>query len=258
MSRALILMYHQVDTPATVQEQRFCSPPAEFRRQMLWLKQAGFRPVSLEAILAHVADGAPLPEKAVHITFDDGFVGVLEHAWPILQDLGMPATLFALPARAGEVNDWMAHRDYPRRALLSAIQLRLLADEGMTIGSHTRTHVMLSETPPADAEKEIADSKRELEDMLGREVAHFAYPFGRFNADVRNMVVRSGYRSACSTRSGFNKAGDDPFLLRRIDVSGTDRLWHFRQKLRFGTNEASRLRPLSYFAGRLAARLGQR
>ena len=258
MSRALILMYHQVDTPATVQEQRFCTPPAEFRRQMAWLKEAGYEPVSIEAILGHLAADCKLPEKAVHVTFDDGFVGVLEHAWPVLTQLGIPATLFALPGRMGQTNDWMWRRGLARRALLSAEQLRLLADDGMAIGSHTRSHVMLPETPPAEAEEEICVSKRELEDLLGREVAHFAYPFGGFDQAVRDMVARAGYRSACSTRSGFNRPGEDRYLLRRIDVFGTDRSWQFRQKLRFGTNEANRLQPLTYFAGRAAARLGRR
>jgi peptidoglycan/xylan/chitin deacetylase (PgdA/CDA1 family) len=168
----------------------------------------------------------------------------------------MPATLFALPGRTGDTNDWMWQRGFPRRALLSSRQLRLLADEGVTIGSHTRTHVRLTEIPAEQARAEIAASKTELEDLLGREVAHFAYPFGLFDAAIREMVVGAGYRSACSTRSGFNRPGEDPFLMRRIDVFGTDRLWQFRQKLQFGTNEASRLKPLAYYASRLTSRLG--
>ncbi len=60
---------------------------------------------------------------------------------------------------------------------------------------------------------------------------------------VRELVAGAGYRAACSTRSGFNRAGEDPFLLRRIDVFGTDQLWQFRQKLNFGTNEARSLTP---------------
>jgi hypothetical protein len=90
---------------------------------------------------------------------------------------------------------------------------------------------------------------------LGKEVAHFAYPYGLFNAEVREMVVRAGYRSACSTRAGFNRPGEDAFLLRRIDIAGTDKLWQFRQKLHHGSNQAARLQPLYYYAGRVAARL---
>jgi peptidoglycan/xylan/chitin deacetylase (PgdA/CDA1 family) len=150
----------------------------------------------------------------------------------------------------------MHHRGSPRRALLSAAQLRLLAEEGLTIGSHTCTHVRLPEVPPDEARREIASSKDELESMIGREVRHFAYPYGLFSEAVREMVVSAGYHSACSTRSGFNRPGEDPFLIRRIDIAGTDKLWQFRQKLHHGTNEASRLQPLVYYARRVRARLG--
>lgn len=258
MSRALILMYHQVDLALSAQEQRFCTAPADFAAQMHWLVAAGYRGASLDEVLDHVAGRKALPERAVHITFDDGFVGVLEHALPTLQALRLPATLFALSRRSGGTNDWMHARGFPRRALLSPAQLCLLADEGMAIGSHTCSHVRLPDLPADAARDEIADSKHELEDMLGREVAHFAYPYGLFDARVRDWVQQAGYRSACSTRSGFNRAGEDPYLMRRIDIAGTDRPWQFRQKLRHGTHEASRWQPLAYYAGRIAERLGRR
>jgi peptidoglycan/xylan/chitin deacetylase (PgdA/CDA1 family) len=132
----------------------------------------------------------------------------------------------------------------------------MLVDDGLTIGSHTCTHVRLTEIDADTARNEIAASKAELESMLGREVRHFAYPYGLFDDAVRAMVSQAGYASACSTRSGFNRPGEDPFLMRRIDVAGTDRLWQFRQKLRHGTNDTSRWLPLAYYARRIGARLG--
>jgi peptidoglycan/xylan/chitin deacetylase (PgdA/CDA1 family) len=255
VSAALILMYHQVDCPRSDKEARFCTPPDEFRRQMAWLRQAGYRGVDLDEMRAHVAGERPLSGKALHVTFDDGFIGVFDHALPALEEHGLLATLFAVSARVGATNDWMAARGFPRRALMSAPQLRLLADSGVAIGSHTRTHSRLPELPAREAEAEIAASRAELEDVLGQPVRHFAYPYGLFNAAVRELVLEAGYATACSTRSGFNRPGEDVFLLRRIDVFGTDRLWQFRQKLRFGTNESSRLRPLAYYGQRVAARL---
>ncbi|MBI3154311.1 MAG: polysaccharide deacetylase family protein [Burkholderiales bacterium] len=256
MSRVLVLMYHQVDAPRSAQEQRFCTSPADFAAQMQWLAGAGYRAVDLDAVVGHVKGCAMLPEKSFHISFDDGFVGVLEHALPTLAALRMPATLFALPRRTGLTNDWMHRRGAPRRALLSAPQLQLLADEGFTIGSHSCTHARLPELDADAARQEIVDSKSELEAMLGREVRHFAYPYGLFDERVREIVVQAGYASACSTRSGFNRPGEDPYLLRRIDIAGTDKQWQFRQKLQYGSNEAKRLQPLAYYAGRLRARLG--
>jgi hypothetical protein len=78
------------------------------------------------------------------------------------------------------------------------------------------------------------------------------------NDTVRDAVVAAGYRAACSTLSGFNRRGQEAYLMRRIDIFGTDRLWQFRQKLRFGRNESSRLYALQYYASRIKARLGSR
>ena len=102
----------------------------------------------------------------------------------------------------------------------------------------------------------MAASKRSLQDALGKDVPYFAYPYGLQNEAVRGAVVAAGYRAACSTVSGFNRGGQDAFLMRRINVFGTDRLWQFRQKLRFGRNESSSLYALQYYGARLRARLG--
>lgn len=254
MSRALILMYHQVETPRSAQEHRFCATPLEFARQMDHLVEA-YTPVTLEALLAGMRGDAPLPQQAVHVTFDDGFVGVLEHAAPVLAERGIPATLFAVSSRLGQSNDWMAKRGFPERPLLDLAQMRELEAMDFVIGSHTRSHARLTEIGPEQLTDEVTASKHALEDALGKEVRHFAYPYGLFNDAVRDAVIAAGYRAACSTRSGFNRPGEDHYLLRRIDVFGTDRLWQFKQKLRFGSNESSRLYALRYYASRLRSRM---
>jgi peptidoglycan/xylan/chitin deacetylase (PgdA/CDA1 family) len=103
---------------------------------------------------------------------------------------------------------------------------------------------------------EIAGSKAELEDLLGQEVAYFAYPFGQYTPAGRDRVEQAGYRAACSTRSGFNNSEVDRYQLRRIEVFGSDTPWRFRQKLEYGRNESGLLFPLQYYAGRLRSRLG--
>lgn len=257
MSRALILMYHQVDTPRSAQEHRFCTPPGEFTRQMDHLVEA-YTPIAMDELLAGIRGERPLPERAVHVTFDDGFTGVLEHAAPILATRSIPATLFAVSGRIGRSNDWMTGRGFPERPLVTAAQLRELEAMGFVIGSHTQSHARLTEIDSRHITAEVADSKRALQDTLGKDVPYFAYPYGLQNDAVRDAVVAAGYRAACSTMSGFNRRGQDAYLMRRIDVFGTDRQWQFRQKLRFGRNESSRLYALEYYAARFKARLGLR
>lgn len=255
MSRALILMYHQVDTPRSAQEHRFCTPPQEFARQMEHLL-AAYTPVTLDDMVRGIRGEQPLPERAVHVTFDDGFTGVLEHAAPILARLRIPATLFAVSGRLGRSNDWMTARGFPERPLVTAAQLRELEAMGFVIGSHTQSHARLTEIDGQRINAEVADSKHALQDTLGKGVHYFAYPYGLHNEAVRDAVVAAGYRAACSTVSGFNRRGQEAYLMRRIDVFGTDRLWQFRQKLHFGRNESSRLYALHYYAGRIRSRLG--
>jgi peptidoglycan/xylan/chitin deacetylase (PgdA/CDA1 family) len=256
MSRALILMYHLVDTPRSDLERRFCTTPTDFSRQMAYLAESGYTALTMAQLCDCMEGGAPMPPKAIHITFDDGFTCVLDHAAPVLRRHCFPATMFAVSDRMGSCNDWMTGRGFPERTILTANGLHALEDAGFSIGSHTRTHARLPDIPAEAAKEEISSSKLRLEDALGKAVDYFAYPYGKFSEPVRDLVVGSGYRAACSTRSGFNRPGEDLFLLRRIDIFGTDRLWQFKQKLKFGINEATRTYPLRYFGRRIVANLG--
>lgn len=256
MNRATILMYHLVDSPRSDSERRFCTTPRDFAEQVRWLSESGYTPLSIGQLSLCLNGQAPMPEKGIHITFDDGFACVLEHAAPILQQYGFPATMFALADRLGASNDWMSRRGFPDRSILSASGLLALSQAGFALGSHTSTHPSLPTLTPTAARDEIFRSKLKLEDTLGMPIEHFAYPYGHFTEAIREEVVRAGYVSACSTRSGFNRHNEDMYLLRRIDISGLDKMWQFRQKLTFGINEATRAYPLRYFAKRIAHRIG--
>jgi peptidoglycan/xylan/chitin deacetylase (PgdA/CDA1 family) len=256
MNRTIILMYHAVDEPYSEREARFCVRPREFARQMQTLRRSGYRPVGLDEIVDCLDKRRPMPENAVAVTFDDGFADVCENALPVLRSYEIPATVFIVTNLIDGSNEWMTGRGFPRRRIMSVPQLRELNAADVIIGSHTLTHPRMVELSLEQAAREATDSKLRLEDLLGKTVSYFAYPFGLYNDDVKEAVRIAGYRAACSTRAGFNRENEDPFALRRIDVFGSDALWQFKQKLRFGTNHATRAQPLRYYAGRVAARLG--
>jgi peptidoglycan/xylan/chitin deacetylase (PgdA/CDA1 family) len=256
MSRIVILMYHIVAEPRSEQELKYCCAPAHFEAQMRHLSEARYRLVSLDQIGDAFEGGSLWPSGGVAVTFDDGFAETFANALPVLERYRIPATMFALAERAGGTNDWMASRGFPKRALMSAAELRAMRSAGVTIGSHTCTHPHLPELDVQAKRREISDSKARLEAMLGESVTAFAYPYGEFDDDARRLVEESGYRVACSVRSGFNGPDVDRYLLRRIEVFGGDSLRHFRHKLKFGANEVSNFYPLRYYAGRISARLG--
>ena len=256
MNQVLILMYHIVAEPGSAQEARYCCTPRRFEAQMRHLGEAGLRLLTLDAIADAIDGRAEWPDRGVAVTFDDGFADTFANALPILTRYGIPATMFAVSDLIGASNDWMSARGFPKRRLMSASELQAMSAAGVTIGSHTRTHPRLPELDAEAKRSEVRGSKARLEDVIGRSVTAFAYPYGLFDDDARQAVAEAGYRTACSTRSGFNGPDADRYLLRRIEVFGGDNLWQFRQKLKFGANDVSNLYPLRYYAGRILARLG--
>ena len=255
MSRVLILMYHIVDSPQAAIEQKYCCPPDRFAAQMRWLRDSGRRLISLDELADHMDRRTPVEDGSVAVTFDDGFDVTVRNAVPVLVKFGVPATMFLLADRFGASNDWMEGRGFPSRPILSDAAARDLLAAGVAIGSHTRTHPRLPAVDDALMEDEIRGSKCALEQRIGRRVDHFAYPFGLFDERARETARRAGYRTACSTRSGFNRVDADPFTLRRIEVFGSDSMAAFRRKLRFGVNDPSVMVPVRYYAARVAGRL---
>ncbi len=101
MSRLTILMYHMIAEPQTSAEARYACPPARFRRHMKFLRTRGYQPVSLRDFDRYAAADAPIPAKAVAVTLDDGFLDNYENALPVLQEYGIPATVFMVSGLAG-------------------------------------------------------------------------------------------------------------------------------------------------------------
>ena len=213
MGRITILMYHAIDTrvsPITVD-------PGTFRIQMESLATMQIPVISLHALVdgLHRQD---LPERAVVITFDDGFVSVYTHAWPVLLEYGFPATVFLVPGYCGKSNDWPGQpRSIPRMRLLNWSQIREMALYNIDFGAHSLSHPYLDRLPPDTACREVLDSKRRIEDRLGRPVHFFAYPYGR-SSDAVEAVVRSAFRGACTTEVRYSTVTDDPWRLPRIET----------------------------------------
>ncbi len=95
-------------------------------------------------------------------------------------------------------------------------QVREMAIAGIEFGSHTVSHAMLTQVSETRMEREIADSRIQIGDEIGRPCEVFSYPNGEMNDRIRNAVVRAGYRGAGSSVPGFNDAQVDPFTIRRI------------------------------------------
>lgn len=256
MKRAAILMYHQVESsgPAT----RMCCPVAAFTAQMRWLKDSGRPLVNVGDVVAAASGERQLPDGAVAVSFDDGYDAFLEAALPVLQEFAIPSTVFAVVDRIGMDNDWIGEDSLPRRPLLNAPRLASLPSQGVTVGSHSLTHPRLTGLDDRALARELCESRERLAELFGFNVDLLAYPYGDYDDRVCEAARLAGYSGACSTRSGFNALGENPFALRRIDIYGTDSLHDFSRKLDLGVSRWSVGLEVRYLAGRLVGRLSGR
>ena len=221
-----VLYYHSIsDTPM-----RSSVSPSAFERQLEYLRRAGYALISLSQAVDRLATRTSLPDHSVVVTFDDGFEDNYEHALPILARFRVPATVFLTASYIGTDRlPTLTRTDFMPRPL-NWQQVAGMRASGVEFGSHTLTHPMLSHLSPEQARREIADSKRLIEDKLGAPVTAFCYPKGDFNPSVKRLVREEGYRAACTTRPGVNGPGIDLFALRRTYVSRRDTPGEFAKK----------------------------
>jgi peptidoglycan/xylan/chitin deacetylase (PgdA/CDA1 family) len=218
MPRPLVLCYHAVSAEWS---HLLAVTPTAFDRQLRSLVRRGYRPVGAAEALGGRG-------RLLHVTFDDAFANIA-CAVPILERLGVPATVFAVtafaddgrvfdvPELAGELAANPAHL-----ATMSWDQLRELAARGFEIGSHTVTHPHLPQLSDAELDRELRDSRSRLEDELSRPCALLAYPYGEHDARVHACVRRAGYRAAFVLRSGAEQG--NPFAVPRVDLYRRDTL----------------------------------
>lgn len=203
-----ILMYHKIAPPPLgTRLPALYVTPRHFRRQVEGLRAAGLPCLSM----GEAATGNP----GYCLSFDDGFRNVFEHALPALQACGARAIQFIVAGLIGRSDEWDRAIGEPPQPLMDAAQIREWLAAGHEIGAHTMTHPRLSQLPLDRARAEIVDSRRRLEDLFGRPVRHFCYPYGDFNPAVRDLVAEAGYESACTIQPGINRAGAGAFGLSR-------------------------------------------
>jgi len=207
----LCLMYHAIEAPPLFHRLRgLYVDPSLLDEQIRELLSTGVPVVTLSDWLARRP-----AERRVIITFDDGFQDVCDNALPVLRKHGVTAINYIVAGKIGGTNDWDSGRAQ-RLRLMDRVALQDWLAGGQEIGAHTVNHVPLAEIPVEKARAEIFDSKRMLEDLFGRPVLHFCYPWGSWNDVVRDLVIEAGYETATSTHPCLNRPDADPFTLMRF------------------------------------------
>ena len=206
-----ILTYHKLGPrPRKVRLKGMYMSSRLFARQLEELRAAGFTAGTLDTCAGPVTPGR------IVITFDDGYANVLRYGLEPLGAAGFKGIQFLVADLLGEHNTWDVPQGEAPEVMMEAAQVREWLAAGHEIGSHTLTHPFLTKLSPAQAREEITASRKKLEDLFARPIAHFCYPYGDSNEAVRDMVQSAGYKTACTTNPGLNHAADSPFALNRF------------------------------------------
>ena len=237
-ARDVILLYHSVaGGELSISE-------AKFREQMAWLK------ANAEVTTLHelVAPGLALCAAAgpgagrllnprywlggdsrastkkllrVALTFDDGYATLAKTIQPILSEFGFPATAYVCTGMIGEgkrLSSRVELGHYPGEDFMNWDDVQSLSGHGWTIGGHGVDHVDLTAMSQGEAEAQLKVCKAKIEAKVGRPCAHFAYTWGRHNAQVRKLTANTGYACGAGGIHFPLRAKDDLFSLPRLDV----------------------------------------
>ncbi len=219
-----VLMYHRVAPTSEESDPYYLSVSVEeFEAQTKYLKEHGYQSLPVHSLAQTINPSGQLPAKSVIITFDDGYLDTYLYAFPILQKYGLTATVFAVSDCLGRANDWDRGRSR-RFPLMRSDQLREMSDGGIYVGSHSVSHRSLVGMSRHEIKKEMDKSKEALQDLLGRPVLSFAFPYGLSTRTYRIMAREAGYMAAC----GLWQKEHTLFNVSRIHVgrcTGIDIRW---------------------------------
>jgi GT2 family glycosyltransferase/peptidoglycan/xylan/chitin deacetylase (PgdA/CDA1 family) len=239
--RLPVLLYHHVGTPnAETTKHGLSLSPKQFKRQMRWLQWRGYVGITSSQWLAWREQGIPLPTKPVLITFDDAYADIAQNAFPHLERFGHRASVFVITGLMKTAKTW------EKLPVMTEDQVRHWAARGIEFAAHTRTHPELTELSASRVEEEVVGSKEDLEE-IGLKPLSFAYPFGRFNDQVRCAAQRV-FSVAFTCEEGVNDLRTDLLLLKRAIVSPRDTILDVEFKLALGRN------PLDFLRSRLRIR----
>jgi peptidoglycan/xylan/chitin deacetylase (PgdA/CDA1 family) len=217
-------MYHHIEEPppgANVYRRDLSVTPDSFQAQLRYLQQEGYESITLNDLTLHLTMGKPLPKKPVILTFDDGYADAHTHAFPLLQRFGFVGTFFLVSAPIDAQNP-----DF-----LSWDQVKEMHAAGMKLEPHSYDHPDMRNRGFDFVVFQILAPKEAIEARTGETCRFFAYPSGRYDQFVIDVLRSADYWGAVLTEQGATHTGDGLFTLKRVRVHGGDDLDQFVRML---------------------------
>ena len=187
-SNGVILLYHHVatDSPPSTS-----ISPEDFRGHLDYLRDNNFNVIPLDRLIEGLQNKEILPDKAVAITFDDGYISIYETAFPMLQSYGFPFTLFL---STGPI-------DRQQTNYINWEQIMEMSDAGVIIANHMVEHPYMLEREDRESdadwiarqETELLLAERRILDETGQSHRYLAYPYGEFDPTIKNLLAEHNF-----------------------------------------------------------------
>lgn len=173
------------------------------------IESVGYLAVDDFSLIKETQSGTPFSQGMVTLSFDDGWQSTYQNAIPILNNHGIKSTQYIFTDALGTAG------------YIAVPQMLDMQNQGHEIAAHSKTHSDLTTLTNEQIIDEVLGSKQELENLGVNSTTSFAYPYGTWNENIKNIVKQSGYkgaRTALAQDSGFNYADQDPYLLKTFSI----------------------------------------
>ncbi len=223
-----VLSYHSISDDISGELAEWTTSTEVFTEHLNWLRDNGYRSISLKQLHTYVSTGVPPTGRCVLLTFDDGYLDFFTHAWPLLQDFGYGAVVFVVAGCIGETNSWensnSKHSELP---LMNEEQLRSVAYQGVELGSHGFSHHALAGLPVDQLVTELVNSKSTIGGIKGSSVTALSYPLGYKSPWVERLAKDSGYTLAFDDgNKEFATFGSNPMCVPRLPMNDAVSISH--------------------------------
>ena len=203
-----VIMYHKVEDSAVIRTDTVS--PENFLKHISYIADHAYNVLTLDEFVEGVRNNRRFSRNSVVITFDDGYDNNLTFAVPVLKKYQFPAIFFVSPGFT------------KKEGFLTWEQLKIIVEEGFSIGSHGMTQAYLPDISYDDRQYEMKDSRRILKERLGVPVNYFSYPVSGFTDEIKKEVKEAGYKGAMATNRGNDRFNKDIYEINRIRLCDKD------------------------------------
>jgi peptidoglycan/xylan/chitin deacetylase (PgdA/CDA1 family) len=224
-----VFMYHRIETNPNPGDTWQISL-TEFKQEMDYLKNNGYTTLTNDQFYNIITKSAPMPAKPVLLTFDGATVDFYYNAYPILKQYGFNATEYVVTDQIG--TSWGSSSDIIR--IMNETQLKTVANNRIELENHSTTHGHIANLSTEELTKRVNNATVRLQNLTGKPVKYFAYPFGESSTNFVNTLKSLNMKMAFKVGGGMATDSSDLMNMPRIAIINTDNITTFIRKLTTG------------------------